>query len=222
VRDVNGDGTINNGAELFGSSTVLGNGSKASDGFLALTDLDDNKDDVIDASDHVFSSLKVWVDGNADGVSQTGELLSLESLGIEKINLNADKVAVLDDGNFIGLSSTFETSDGKTHQVADVWLQISQAEALEMNAMDMGSAISGFGQVSDLGSLSSEDNKLNTSAEALDAVAPSVVAMASLLQSFGSNGMPVGQVELSAASNTVNALINTDNADKSGLLVSGN
>jgi len=224
VRDVNQDGVINNGTELFGSSTVLGNGSKASDGFLALADMDTNKDGVVDAHDAGFSSLKVWVDGNADGISQSNELLSLESLGITKINLSADKTAVLDQGNFVGLSSSFETSDGVLHQVADVWLQTSQTDVLEKKAVDLGAAISSFGQVSVSSATSTEVNALATLTTievSSVTVATSVMTMASLMQSFDANGSPVGQVGLSTTSNTVNALINPDNKDKNGILVSG-
>ena len=40
VRDINGDGIINNGGELFGDQTLLKNGQKSAGGFQALADLD--------------------------------------------------------------------------------------------------------------------------------------------------------------------------------------
>ena len=42
--DLDGDGAITSGAELFGSSTVLANGARASNGFAALAELDANHD----------------------------------------------------------------------------------------------------------------------------------------------------------------------------------
>jgi hypothetical protein len=69
VRDINGNGTIDNGTELFGNETILNNGSKASNGFQALSELDDNKDGKIDSSDAAFSQLKIWKDVNSDGIS---------------------------------------------------------------------------------------------------------------------------------------------------------
>lgn len=69
VRDINKNGIIDNGSELFGDSTALINGSVAANGFSALTDLDDNHDGKVDANDAAFSELKVWRDLNQDGVS---------------------------------------------------------------------------------------------------------------------------------------------------------
>jgi hypothetical protein len=55
VFDKNGDGIVNDGKELFGDQTILEDGTKASHGFQALTDLDDNQDGKIDANDAAFS-----------------------------------------------------------------------------------------------------------------------------------------------------------------------
>eukprot|EP01034_Spumella_vulgaris_P043126 gene43126-53530_t len=112
VMDRNNDGTINNGGELFGSSVTLADGSKAQDGYAALSELDSNGDRVIDSGDAAFDKLKVWVDGNADGVSQADELLSLKDAGVAKLNLNAAASDINSNGNWVGLTSTFEKADG--------------------------------------------------------------------------------------------------------------
>jgi hypothetical protein len=44
VRDLNNNGQIDNGHELFGSETLLLNGQKAANGYLALAELDSNAD----------------------------------------------------------------------------------------------------------------------------------------------------------------------------------
>ena len=85
VMDRNGDGIINNGRELFGSETLLKDGSKAANGFQALAELDANHDGKIDASDPAFSQLRVWQDANGDGYSQAGELHTLDELGIKSM-----------------------------------------------------------------------------------------------------------------------------------------
>jgi len=77
VRDLDGDGQITTGRELFGNNTVLTGGRKASNGFEALAELDDNGDGVVDNKDAAFASLKVWRDANSNGVTNDGELLSL-------------------------------------------------------------------------------------------------------------------------------------------------
>jgi hypothetical protein len=121
VLDRNHDGAINDGSELFGSSTKLANGERAKDGYEALRELDSNHDGVISNEDDAYADLRVWVDGNSDGISGEGETRSLESLGIAKINLNATVGTATDNGNVLGLTSSYETTDGVTHEAADVW-----------------------------------------------------------------------------------------------------
>jgi hypothetical protein len=121
VLDRNHDGTINSGSELFGSSTILSNGEKAPDGYAALRELDSNADGVISSQDAIYADLRVWVDSNSDGVSSAGELRTLDSLGIATINLNAAVGTNTDNGNILGLTSSYQTTDGTTHAAADVW-----------------------------------------------------------------------------------------------------
>ena len=81
VRDLNANGRIDSGRELFGDSTVLTRGPNAgqlaSNGFTALADLDANAaglaDGKFDASDAAFASVKLWKDLNQNGVSEAGE-----------------------------------------------------------------------------------------------------------------------------------------------------
>jgi hypothetical protein len=73
VLDRNGNGTIDNGNELFGDQTIV-NGKKATSGFDALRSEDTNKDGVFDANDTNFSNVRVWQDKNSDGVSDSGLL----------------------------------------------------------------------------------------------------------------------------------------------------
>ncbi|MRR58516.1 MAG: tandem-95 repeat protein [Deltaproteobacteria bacterium] len=93
VRDINGNGVIDSGAELFGDSTLLANGNKAANGFTALTDLDTNGDGLVDASDAAFNELKVWRDLNQDGVSQSSELFAMDQFGIRSFNTTVSDYA---------------------------------------------------------------------------------------------------------------------------------
>jgi ribosomal silencing factor RsfS len=119
--DRNGNGTIDSGAELFGTSTVLANGQKAANGYAALKELDTNGDGKIDSKDAAYGALRVWVDGNGDGVSQQGELRTLAALNIASVSVNADKATVKDNGNWIGLQSNVTHTDGSTAATGDVW-----------------------------------------------------------------------------------------------------
>jgi hypothetical protein len=126
VLDRNGDGLINSGRELFGQATLLADGTTAKDGYQALTTLDVNHDGVIDVSDAEFASLQVWQDSNQDGVTQSGELHDLNSMGIVSLDLDAHQTSVVQEGNWIGLDSSFTTADGLTHAMADVWFAINK------------------------------------------------------------------------------------------------
>ena len=126
VLDRNGDGIINSGREMFGQATLLSDGTTAKNGYEALATLDTNHDGIIDARDTDYAKLQVWQDTNQDGVTQTGELHNLTSLGIVSLDLHAHQTIAVQNGNWIGLDSSFTTADGSVHAMADVWLSINK------------------------------------------------------------------------------------------------
>jgi hypothetical protein len=87
VLDRNGNGSIDDGRELFGSMTVLPDGRVAKNGFEALSALDANHDGVFDARDAAFANVRVWADANRDRRSNKAELKSLTELGVVSIRL---------------------------------------------------------------------------------------------------------------------------------------
>jgi hypothetical protein len=102
VLDRNGNGTIDDGTELFGSATPQPPPGKdeLKNGFAALGVYDDpalggNRDGYIDARDSIFASLRLWRDGDHDGQTDAGELHTLASRGVARISLRyrvADRV----------------------------------------------------------------------------------------------------------------------------------
>jgi len=144
ARDLDGDGQIDDGSELFGEATVLEGGVRAKDGFEALAALDTNLDGKLDAQDEAFASLRVWSDADADGVTDAGELRSLADLGITSIATQAKAVTVFDEGNFIGLTANYTRTDGTEGEVADVWFRVSEAEALDQKAAALGDALTSY------------------------------------------------------------------------------
>ncbi|MCX7178317.1 MAG: hypothetical protein NTX56_05900 [Proteobacteria bacterium] len=139
VLDRDRDGLISDGAELFGSATRLPDGEKAGDGFAALRALDTNGDGLISSVDKEFANLKVWVDADADGVSRPDELKTLDSLGIAQLDLNAVSGSASDHGNLLGLVSSYATTDGVKHELADVWFA-TENTASRASAMLAGPA----------------------------------------------------------------------------------
>ena len=153
VMDRNHDGQITDGSELFGSATLLPTGERAANGYIALGSLDTNGDGVITSADSGFTDLQVWADTNSDGVSQSGEMRTLDSLGITKLDLAATTSWENNNGNFEGLVSSYETADGVTHEMADVWFVADKNEyasaepvASTLPADDLPSKVGGLVQ----------------------------------------------------------------------------
>lgn len=85
--DLNRNNRIDDGGELFGQGTMLKDQTKATNGFLALSSLDTNKDGFVDAQDADFKNLKLWFDENGNAASEPWELFSLSDRGVNKISV---------------------------------------------------------------------------------------------------------------------------------------
>ena len=92
------------GKNLFGDATGFKNG------FEQLATLDTNKDGALTGEE--LAGLSVWQDKNRNAKIDAGEILSLESLGITKLNVEA-----------IELTATFERN-GKYYKMWD-WYPVT-------------------------------------------------------------------------------------------------
>ena len=129
--DLNNDGKINNGSELFGNNTSLANGTLANNGYEALKQYDENNDGKIDESDSIWSKLVLWQDQNSDGVSTEDELIKINESGIKSINLNYTQSNFVDQhGNAHKQQSTVDWLNGNTTASADVWFATQLANTV--------------------------------------------------------------------------------------------
>ncbi|MBO1537003.1 calcium-binding protein, partial [Pseudomonas sp. OA65] len=168
VLDRNGNGTIDSGSELFGNNSVTKDGSKAENGFLSLGALDENNDGVLDFRDSAFSELQVWVDSNSDGLTQSDELRSLNSVGIVSINTGYSEPGTVDangdvpssvvdnNGNEHRQVGSFIRADGSIGIAEDVWFLADGADTVDLSKVAISDSIKslpdleGFGNVHSL------------------------------------------------------------------------
>jgi len=157
--DRNNNGTIDSGNELFGDQTILRSGAKAASGLQALAEWDTDKNGLIDSSDTHFTDLRVWRDLNQDGVSQSGELQTLNDAGIASISLTGTVIinAPADaNGNTVARTSTYTRSDGTTGASAEINLHRDTALSIPTSSYTVPDTIaelpdlSGYGNLLDL------------------------------------------------------------------------
>ncbi|WP_145840404.1 calcium-binding protein [Denitratisoma sp. DHT3] len=156
VRDLNQDGKISTGAELFGNQTRLKDGSLAANGFLALADLDDNRDEKIDLQDAAWQEIKLWQDTNSDGISQAGELKTLEAAGIRSLNTAYVSTPNTDThGNQHLQQSTYTKTAGSSGQAEDVWFLTNPASTRQDHPLDVPEDIRTLPNVAGMGNVGS-------------------------------------------------------------------
>jgi len=117
------DGLISLERELAFASWVEG-GSVASDMDGLRLVFDTNHDNVLDIQDERWSEFRVWQDKNQNGISDSGELLTMSEAGIKLVNLlpSTEGARAFDDGSAITGTSSMVMTDGTNRLVADTTL----------------------------------------------------------------------------------------------------
>lgn len=154
--DKNHNGLIDNGSEVFGDFHLLADGSKAKNGFEALSQYDTNGDGVIDENDEIFDQLRLWVDENGDGVSDQGELKSLKDMHIKAINLNYEYVNQSTGTEaLIGNVATFIYEDDTIGDIGEMWVSSDLYDAIEKVIVGVTDMTDGLPNVRSYGKVNS-------------------------------------------------------------------
>ncbi|MDE6208949.1 MAG: calcium-binding protein, partial [Lachnospiraceae bacterium] len=159
--DLNENGLIDNGGELFGDKTLLANGEYALNGFEALAEYDTNNDGIIDENDEIFDSLLVWIDGNGNGVSEEGELKHLRELGIKAIELNYESVDI-DANNEASISHSARViyEDGNDTTVGELWVSSDKFNTVDNIELEISDEIKALPNISGSGNIMSLRNAM--------------------------------------------------------------
>ena len=150
VIDANENGTIDDVSELFGDDT-------AANGIAKLKTYDLNNDNRIDANDSIFSQLKIWQDGNENGVTDSGELKTLTDWNIASIGLTATNGQV-----------SFTYADGTQGVAEDKAFSVDQMQSYYTGEVTLDSDVfalpwlRGYGEVKDLPVAMSENDDLKS------------------------------------------------------------
>jgi Ca2+-binding RTX toxin-like protein len=152
VRDINGDGKITSGAELFGNHT----NDDATNGFEALAELDSNGDGIIDSNDAAWNQLHLWRDLNGDGIVDDGELMTLEEAGVAGLNTDYMEQTYIDEhGNEHRQAGSYIKTDGTIADMTDVWFATDPIYHVELDPVEVSDDILVLPDVKGYGILSS-------------------------------------------------------------------
>ena len=141
--DVNGNGIIDNGSELFGDRFIMPDGNVSATGFEALLSLDDNDDSIINENDNCFGSLMIWIDADHNGITGSDELKTLSELGITAFDLrnivheavSYEEIAVESESAKI----VFENSSER--KISEFLLPVHSADTMHNGAYTNGNVL---------------------------------------------------------------------------------
>ena len=170
--DLDGNGRIDHGGELFGNYSLRADGSKAKNGFEALKQYDSNGNGLLDAGDERWQDFRIWQDVDHNGISNSTELRLLDQVGIRAIDLKYTESTSRDaQGNSHKQLGSIQWQDGKTGLASDVWFENNLADTAYQAKFAHSKEIKGlpeiwaFGNVLSLRDAMSQDTQLKAMVE---------------------------------------------------------
>ncbi len=143
-RDNDGNRTVDDGTELFGTATLLPDGTRAENGFQALASLDapdagGNGDGILDSEDLGWRDLLLWVDENRNGISEPSEISPLAREGVWAIDLNYTPLNQLDgngnlwayEGSFVQQVRRKSEQRFRVGRIVDVFFRVEDTDSGE-------------------------------------------------------------------------------------------
>ena len=137
ARDLNMNGQIDDGKELFGNATELFDGTTADHGYIALSELDEpelggNGNGYLEKADAWYRDLLLWTDANHDGATQPDELSGLLERDILALDLAYSPSQETDShGNrFAFVSTVYAVQNGRLvrRAMADVFFVLEDPQ----------------------------------------------------------------------------------------------
>ncbi len=105
VWDPTASGQIQSGRQLFGTGTWW---LLCSDGYRAMNLLDDNRNGRLDGKE--LRGLSAWFDRNSNGLSEPGEVITVQAIGITAIKVQPSEP----DATILSNHEGLELEDGRT------------------------------------------------------------------------------------------------------------
>ena len=167
VRDLNNNGKIDNMSEVF-SEYYAGKAGRNGEsgekrfknGFEALRTLDSNKDNIFDSKDTDFNKVRIWQDKNHNGLTDSGELQTLSSLGITAIDLTYQEMGgQLFSGNELLAKGNFTHNGKKQEAVAVNFLANPRGHTITNIAGGKKTVTEGSGLIDGTSSFTATDNQ---------------------------------------------------------------
>ena len=138
--DYDGDGKVTHGHEI---AFAEWHPDAATDLEGLQLAFDTNRDGILNADDEKWSAFGVWQDCNSNGVSDEGEFLNMEAMGIVAFHLESDGIEQSGEGYHIFGEGQFEYADGSFGKFADAAIAYNDLsdEAEQNSASEEAAAV---------------------------------------------------------------------------------